>query len=54
MKISHNHPLAKHGLVIGQQIYHNGITYNVEFEDFGKYEINPIQPIIAWKKKNCY
>ncbi len=52
MKISHNHPIAKHGLVIGQQIYRNGIAYNVESKDFGEYEIQLVQAIIAWKNKN--
>lgn len=39
MKISHNQPLAKHILHVGQQIIHNGITYSVTGEYQDKFEV---------------
>ena len=51
MKIKKNHPLAKQGLVVGQQVTHCGISYNVIDEDFREYEIEP-QRLCAWKKNS--
>ena len=54
MKIKNNHPLAKHRLIVGQQITHNGISYTVTREDFGQYELEPDNPIMVWKGKTVY
>jgi hypothetical protein len=53
MKIKSNHPLAHHGLVIGQQVNHNGINYNVISDDFGVYDLEP-ERLCAWKKRTVY
>lgn len=53
MKISHNHPLAKHNLIVGQQLNHNGITYNITNESFGEYELEP-ERLCSWKKRSCF
>jgi hypothetical protein len=54
MKIKSTHPLAKHGLVVGQQFIHNGLTYEVTAEDFGVYEIERSSQLIAWRGKTVY
>lgn len=51
MKISHNHPLAKRILQVGQQVTHNGMTYDVEEEYYDGYEVTP-RSLCAWKKHN--
>lgn len=53
MEISHKHPLAKHGLVVGEQINHNGINYTVQDENFGLYDLEPDQ-LCIWKGKTVY
>lgn len=40
--------------MVGQQLQHNGISYNVVDEIFGQYEIEPDNPVTIWKKKPCY
>ncbi len=47
MKISNNHPLAKHKLIVGQQLNHNGITYNITDECFGQYELEPENCVVG-------
>jgi hypothetical protein len=54
MKITYNHPLAKHGLVVGQQFIHNGLTYEVTAEDFGVYEIERKSYLTIWRGKTVY
>lgn len=53
MKIKSNHPLARHGLVVGEQINHNGINYTVEHESFGQYDLEPDR-LCSWKGRSCY
>lgn len=53
MKIKSNHPLAKHGLVVGEQVNHNGINYTVQDESFGQYQLEP-ELLCSWKCKSCY
>ena len=53
MKINSNHPLAKHGLVVGEQVNHNGINYTVENESFGRYELKPDR-LCCWKGRTVY
>ena len=53
MKIKSNHPLAHHGLVIGQQVNHNGINYNVMSEDFGVYDLEP-ERLCSWRRRTVY
>lgn len=54
MRITSNHPLARHGLVVGQQINHNGISYTVVNEDYRSYELESDNPLTAWKKRTVY
>ncbi|MBX9597074.1 MAG: hypothetical protein K2X04_00695 [Burkholderiales bacterium] len=51
MKITSNHPLAHHGLIVGEQINHNGISYNVMSDDFGVYNLEA-ERLCSWKKKH--
>lgn len=53
MKIKSNHPLAKHGLVVGEQVIHNGINYTVENESFGQSDWEPDR-LCIWKGRSCY
>lgn len=53
MKISYNHPLAKHKLIVSQQLSHNGVTYSVTNENFGQYELEP-EKLCSWKKRSYY
>lgn len=53
MKINSNHPLARHGLIVGEQVNHNGINYTVENENFGRYELEP-DGLCCWKGRSCY
>lgn len=53
MKIKSNHPLAKHGLVVGEQVNHNGINYTVQNESFGQYELEPDR-LCSWKGRTAY
>lgn len=49
MKITHKHPIARHGLIVGQAVNHNGITYDVIDELYDGYEIEP-RKLPIWKK----
>lgn len=49
MKISHNHPIARHGLIVGEHLDHNGITYNVTDEYRDGFEVEP-ERLCAWRK----
>lgn len=53
MKINFNHPIAKRITRVGQEISHNGITYDVENEYYDGYEIEP-QRLCAWKKNSKF
>lgn len=53
MKINSNPPLARHGLVVGEQVNHNGINYTVENESFGWYELEP-DLLLCWKGRTAY
>ena len=53
MKINSNHPLARHGLIVGEQVIHNGINYTVENESFGRYELEP-DGLCCWKGRTVY
>lgn len=54
MFIDKKHPLYKKITVVGQQVQHNGISYSVVSDDFGQYEIEPDNPVTAWKRRTCY
>lgn len=53
MKIKRTHPLAHHSLIVGEQINHNRISYYVDNEANGVYELVP-EPLCVWKGRTCY
>ena len=53
MKIKSNHPLAHHGLVVDEQVNHNGISYNVMSDDFGIHDLEP-ERLCFWRKRAVY
>ena len=53
MKINKKHPLYKMNLIVGQQITHNGLTYNIVDEELDHYELEP-ERLCSWKGRTCY
>lgn len=53
MKITFNHPIAKHITQVSQEVSHNGISYDVVDEYYDGYEVEHHR-LYLWKKCNRF